>query len=166
MVTDPFVIPIVANQFTSGTGFVDSGCLTYSLTNDRFARRAKLERIPTNNPIPIEGINGKAGVITEIARIPLDIEGRTEEAWAYIVEETLGYDMILGLPWMKKQDVSLRPRTEKLIFNRTKQVVRSVKVPRDQYDHRVVNAAAFKMLARRAVREASSARKKGETKVI
>lgn len=45
------------------------------------------------------------GQITEVAVVQLDIGGHQEQAFFYVVPHLAHYNVILGLPWMKKNHV-------------------------------------------------------------
>jgi hypothetical protein len=50
-----------------------------------------------------------SGLIDEVAVIQLDVGGHQERVFLYNVPRLAKYDMILGLPWMKKNDVRISP---------------------------------------------------------
>jgi hypothetical protein len=68
---------------------------------------ANLERIPIR-PFYIEAFDGEetARPIQEVAIVEIDIEGFTDRIW-YYVTSLGGYDMYLGLPWLRKRNVRI-----------------------------------------------------------
>lgn len=62
----------------------------------------------------------------------MDIDGHLEEqVFLYVVSRLASYDMILGMPWVKKQDVQINgPRSECMIMS-TGTVVRNVARPQE-----------------------------------
>ncbi|KAF1938278.1 hypothetical protein EJ02DRAFT_294231, partial [Clathrospora elynae] len=49
----------------------------------------------------LQGITGQ-GAITQVAKYNMDIEGFQDSGWAYVASDALGFDMILGRPWMDR----------------------------------------------------------------
>lgn len=83
---------------------VDTGCLSYSVIDERLARNNKLN-LTRIEPLTLQLANGKTNsTINYITQLNLDIDGRKESVWSYIVPN-LSYSMILGKPWLEKNDV-------------------------------------------------------------
>ena len=53
--------------------------------------------------------------VKEAAKMTIDIKGHKEHVWLYIILDDGAYDLILGLPWIKKNSVKLAP-VKKLIW--------------------------------------------------
>ncbi|KAI0994081.1 hypothetical protein K3495_g14101, partial [Podosphaera aphanis] len=82
---------------------VDTGCLCYSVINETLVRKNKIKVIPTR-PRTLHLADGKIGTtITKIARLKLDIDGRQQNLWSYVVPR-LAYPLILGKPWLEYND--------------------------------------------------------------
>ena len=86
----------------------DSGCTTYGIISERYASRHRLQRIPIF-PRSMRGFDGpRDGLITEAAYFSMDVGGnKQQEMYAYIVPRLDGEDLILGLPWLYHQGVSI-----------------------------------------------------------
>lgn len=150
---EPFLVSTLVNRNCFATTLVDTGCLSYGLIDSRFATRHKLERINIS-PRGITGFDALSdSQITEVAVISMDIDGHFEEqVFLYIVPKLASYDMILGMPWVKKQDVQINgPRSECMIMT-TGTVVQNVARPREAESRGMaiaVSAASFDWLTRR-----------------
>ena len=54
--------------------------------------------------------------ITEIAKFSIDIQGYRRNIFAYVVPALLNL-VIIGLPWVREDNVIIRPATDTLIIN-------------------------------------------------
>ena len=121
----------------------------------RFARKHSLQRIPVT-PRTLVAFDGPGGGVTdEVAVLRMDIDGHTEEkVFAYVVPRIAGYDMILGLPWFKKQDARLDPRRMEMRVRSTGTLIRNRSTTEDiQIDCASVSAVAFSILARKGCKD-------------
>jgi hypothetical protein len=149
---EPFLISTLVNRNCFATTLVDTGCLSYGLIDSRFATRHKLERIGIS-PRGITGFDAPSdSQITEVAVVSMDVDGHLEEqVFLYVVPRLASYDMILGMPWVKKQDVQINgPRSECMIMS-TGTVVRNVARPQEAKSRSTavaVSAASFDWLTR------------------
>ena len=101
----PFIIEVLINKSFYANTFMHSGCLCYSAFNKSFVKRHKLPRIPIEcRGLQLAKNDLQRQVINEITFIDMDIDGRTEKVWGYIIKN-LAYDIILGDPWMRNNDV-------------------------------------------------------------
>lgn len=119
MNTEPFVVQALVDYSSTGQVLVDSGCLSYGVISDRFAKRQKLTCIDIS-PKPVRGATGKTEYITQVVQARLDIGTHSEEgAFFYVLPDQLGYDLILGLPWLKRFDGRLEPKRGRLYLRMT-----------------------------------------------
>lgn len=83
---------------------VDTGCLCFSVINESLVRKYGLysEKIATRHLRLADG--SKAVEIKKIAHIKLDIDGRIEQIWGYVMPN-LSFPIILGKPWMEYNNV-------------------------------------------------------------
>ena len=109
--SEPFTVSVLINQILPATALIDTGCTTYGLITSQFARKHDLKRIPVL-PRKIVGFDSRESIspITEMAYYSLDIGGYQREIYLYIIPRLGGYNIILGLPWMKAHDVRIRPK--------------------------------------------------------
>ena len=136
------------NKECSASALVDSGCSSYGLIDSRFAFRQKLQRIPIT-PRPIVGFRDSVNSqITEVAKMEIDLDGHKENAFFYVVPG-LSYDVILGLPWMRINDVRLSPKRACLHIGPFNLRVPNTLREQRTADHGLVSAAAFSLLAHR-----------------
>jgi hypothetical protein len=127
MDTEPFLVSTLVNRDCFATTLVDTGCLSYGLIDSRFVARHKLERIKIS-PRGITGFDAPSDEeISEVAVISMDIDGHSEEqVFLYVVPRLASYDMILGMPWVIKQDVRINgPRSELMVMS-TGTIVRNM----------------------------------------
>ena len=93
---------------------VDTGCLCYGLCDPTYATRANLKRIEIK-PFYMEAFDGEKArrPIREVAVTDLDLEGFTDRVWFYITPLG-GYDMYLGMPWIRKRRVKIDKGGERI----------------------------------------------------
>ncbi|OJD09581.1 hypothetical protein ACJ73_10209, partial [Blastomyces percursus] len=97
----------------------DSGCNTTSLIDSRFVRKHGLTRIPIT-PRKLHVYNdGPAEHVSNIVKFELDMAGHKSIVWAFEVDHMPGQDLILGLPWLRKNNVSIEPDGPHLLFKDT-----------------------------------------------
>lgn len=116
-----------------------------------FATRNRLERISIKSRSLIGFESLSKNFISEVAVISIDIDGYyKEKAYFYIVPKLASYDLILGMPWIIKQDVRLNaPRSE--IYIRSTGTIVQNKANQAQYDLdcNAISVVAFNRLSRR-----------------
>ena len=98
---------------------IDCGATSYVFVDDEFARYHFLPRYRLKTETELEVIDGrpiKSGNITHMIKISLSINGHEERLPAFITH--LGYyPLVLGKPWPKRHDVSIRFATHTVIFD-------------------------------------------------
>lgn len=83
---------------------IDTGCLCFAVLDKSLVRQHKLHRVAIQ-PRSIKLADGKIGAfISEITCVNMDIDGRQERIWGYVIPK-LAYPIIFGKPWMEKNDV-------------------------------------------------------------
>lgn len=113
----PFVVNAQIDRLSFANALVDSGCLSYAIISEQFAKKHNLERISIPAR-PMEGYDGNEQQILEVARFALDIGGNYQPCiYAYVVTRMAEHDMILGLPWMTHQKVTLHADGPRLEFS-------------------------------------------------
>ncbi len=155
---DPIVLSALVNQNSFARTMVDTGCLCYGLCDPVYATKQNLERIKIR-PLQLEAFDGEKArrPILEVAVADIDLEGYKERMWFYITPLG-GYDMFLGMPWIKKRNVEidqggnrlrirLGPRIGPGIDGRPEVVVRSQKTAFSESKRidpaRLISAAAW-----------------------
>ena len=148
MDSSPFLVSVRVNQKVFTSALVDTGCLSYGIINAHFASRHGLQRIPIT-PRPIIGFSTDVeSEITNVVKLEIDLDGYKEDIFLYVVPH-MSYDMILGLPWMKKNDVQISPRKECLYIGPSSlRILNMQREQRTKMDHALVSAAAFSLLSR------------------
>jgi hypothetical protein len=145
-------INVLANGIKFAKSMVDSGCLVYAICSPRFAKSCNLERLKIK-PRALTGAKGVVlGWVQEVTCMEIDVDGHVEKLWAYIMDLS-GYDMYLGLPWMRANRVVMKStnRGHSLKIRSSRVVVRSTEYEREERRLQVssVSATTFTMLAKR-----------------
>ena len=111
---DPILLPTLVNKASLAQTMVDTGCLCYGLCDPKFATQNRLKRIGIK-PFFMEAFDGEKATrpIREVAVADLDFEGYQERVWMYVTPLG-GYDMYLGMPWIRKRGVQLDQKGERL----------------------------------------------------
>ncbi|KAI0994874.1 hypothetical protein K3495_g13307 [Podosphaera aphanis] len=102
--SQPLVIVGLINSSFPTEAMVDTGCLCLSVIDENLVRAHKIhiESIPSRALLLAD--DNKTTVIKQIAKYELDIEGHRVLMWAYVMTN-LAYPIILGKPWMEKNQV-------------------------------------------------------------
>ena len=89
---------------------VDCGATGYAFIDEDFARQQNIPLTKLKTPRTLEVIDGRpveSGEVTYIAKTHMRIGTHHEEILMFVTK--LGhYPVVLGLPWMKRHDVSVR----------------------------------------------------------
>jgi hypothetical protein len=104
----PFLISTLVNKEAFAETLVDSGCLSYGVIDSRFARKHNLQRIKIT-PRDLVGVGEQVvGRIDEVVTVRADIDGCVDDrAFFYVAPKLVSYDLILGLAWMRRNQVLL-----------------------------------------------------------
>ena len=104
---EPILISTLVNNTSFARIMVDTGCLCYGLYDPVYAQKKNLQRISIK-PFYMEAFDGEKAPrpVREVAVANLDFEGHVERVWFYI-SPLGGYDMYLGMPWIKKREVRI-----------------------------------------------------------
>jgi hypothetical protein len=102
--------------------------LYYRLCDPTYTTKANLTRIEVK-PFYIEGFDREKATrpVREVAVADLDLEGFTDRVWFYITPLG-GYDMYLGMPWIKKRRISMSPGGNRIRFGGDSEGNRSIVV--------------------------------------
>lgn len=113
-----FIVATIVNGDQVSRTLADTGCTTYGMVSEHFARKHQLERVSIK-PRAINDYKGPTDdCIKEVVKISLNVGGNHQDTtWLYIVPKLgRGLDMILGLAWMDDQQVYIDPNGPKLRF--------------------------------------------------
>ncbi|KAH0610200.1 uncharacterized protein H6S33_011727 [Morchella sextelata] len=107
------------NSFIPTYALIDTGASGYAFIDESFVRHNNLIMTPLKMPRHIDVIDGrpiKSGKITHIVDVSLDIHGHRETAPCFVTK--LGhYPIVMGIPWMRRHDVTIRPKENLLVFD-------------------------------------------------
>lgn len=112
----PFVVPALINKTTFTDAQVDTGCDCYAAISERLVQKLQLERLPLPTKRMVRtAVSVKRGgkesqekrsYISHIVRFRLDLDGWETPIVAYVIPG-LTRHLILGTPWMKRNEISL-----------------------------------------------------------
>ena len=122
----PFLVSTLVNRDCFAKTLLDSGCLSYGLVSSSFVIENDLQRIK----IPARSLSGfdapSEDTVTEVAVVSLDIDGHHESrSFLYVVPRLESYDIILGLPWIVKQDARINGPMSECLIRSTDTLVRN-----------------------------------------
>ena len=95
-----FIVSTLINREDFASTMIDSGCLVYALCDPRFANGKALERIRIERRESVAMDGEMVCTIREVVSFRMDLDGHQEDAYAYVMPLG-GYDMILGMPWIR-----------------------------------------------------------------
>ncbi len=148
----PILVSTLINKECFANTLLDIGYLLYRLIDSRFVYKYNLLCISIS-PRSLTAFNSPAiGEINEVVVVQIDINGHIEDrAFFYIIPQLENYNIILDLPWFRKQDIRLYPKHLQVEIRSTDTIIenRSVKRAR-KLDYRSVLAVVFTILSRKS----------------
>lgn len=105
--SSPFLIDVLLNSTCYATALFDTGCLPYAVFDCSFANQTHLPRLPVRHRSLKLAKEGPTIPITEMTYVTLDINGRAERVFGYIVAD-LHYNIILGKGWAERNNVTYK----------------------------------------------------------
>ena len=113
-------VEILINGVSFKPALIDTGCKCYSIVDKDLITELRFPRVKIP-PKPITGFvkeNTKEPwvEIMEIVKFFINIQGYRRNIFAYVVPALLNF-VIMGLPWMREDDIIIRPVTDTLIIN-------------------------------------------------
>jgi transposase InsO family protein len=132
---------------------IDTGCLAYGVISESFAKKQGLSMLEIS-PVPVKGINGTTKSVRHIVRTSLAVGRHYDQvAYFYVLPDHLGYDLILGLPWLEYHDARVEPRRGRLYIKSSGVRVWSEKVkPLPQLNIGAISASVMGGYLRRTKR--------------
>ena len=149
---DSITVEVLINGVSFKPALIDTGCECYSIvdkdlvTELRFPRVKILPKLITG--FVKENTKEPWVEITEIAKFSIDIQGYRRNIFAYVVPALLN-PVIMGLPWMREDDVIIRPAIDILIINSYGLTILTKTMP-VSLEIRELTAALFAILIKRA----------------
>jgi transposase InsO family protein len=132
--------------------FVDSGCLCFATVSDRFAQKAKLQRIAIKRRPLHQVVDEQEPIyIDTVVHFKLDIDGHEEFMFAYEIPGQED-DVMLGKGWMERHDVMIEPKWNKLTVRAWNAEVHCKKIVMNPNIKRI-SAAALTAHVQRSRRE-------------
>jgi len=78
--SNPITVHAIMNDFANAYTIVNSGCLTYGLVSEKFAKKVSLACIPLPHSKLVISIKGSSASIIEAVKVKIDIDGYVEKA--------------------------------------------------------------------------------------
>ena len=104
--SSPFLIDVLVNSTCYSTALFDTGCLPYAVFDLSFANQTHLPRLSVRHRSLKLAKEGPTIPITEMTYVTLDINGRAERVFGYVVDN-LQYNIILGKGWAERNNVTV-----------------------------------------------------------
>ncbi|KAI0998037.1 hypothetical protein K3495_g10153 [Podosphaera aphanis] len=116
MKSSPFLIDCQVNSSFYIKALIGTGCLCFATFSKDIVKKNNLPRIKIpEKTLQLAEKDEKERTISEMTFIELDIDGRREKPYGYIILD-LAYDMILGKPWMEQNDLVYVARKREIRF--------------------------------------------------
>ena len=148
LVSSPFLVDSVIDRLNNATVLVDTGCNAVGVINSEYTRQHKLRRVPIK-PRNIYAYDDRpAEKVEAVVKADVDVGGLRSTTFLYEVRHVEDQDIILGTPWMDKNEVVIDVREKALTFKRHGITVRAV-LPEQQIS--MISAAGFKFWKMKAM---------------
>ncbi|KAI1003065.1 hypothetical protein K3495_g5141, partial [Podosphaera aphanis] len=161
MDSKPFLIDAFINDHFYLSALFDSGCLPYAAFSEETVKKRNLPRILVEpRELKLAKDDDKSYKINYITFVTLDISGRKERLWGYVIHG-LHYDLILGKGWAERNNAVYQAGDHVLHIGQGHQKVKiyeSTESSSDQAEDltkyireaKLVSAHVFSALTRRA----------------
>jgi transposase InsO family protein/predicted aspartyl protease len=141
----PFICTVHINKEYSTQALIDTGCLAYGVISRKLADHLQLPRISIS-PRLLQSVDKVTeSSISEVTYLGLDISGYTTKIYLYIIPKIEEYQLILGMPWLRKEKAILDASKETLQLRGTL-VTNEAKKPLPTMDIRPISANSFSFL--------------------
>lgn len=114
----PFLIDTFINNNFYLRALFDSGCLPYAAFNGSIVLHRNLPRIPVKQRLlKLAKDDKNYFMIKFITFATLDINGRKERLWGYVIP-SLHYDLMLGKGWAERNKVIYKAEEHSLFIGK------------------------------------------------
>ena len=111
MDSKPFLIDALIDGISYTEALVDSGCLCYAAISQEYCQQLNLPRTAIT-PRQLEQVTGTSQEhIRWITHAKIDLAGHRQIVYFYVIPK-LAYLVILGLPWMKQEDITFAAKKQ------------------------------------------------------
>lgn len=139
-----FTIAAFIDRLSVAHSLIDTGCAAFGFITSQFVTKNQIQRIPIQ-PKVVKGFNGSKEAVKEVARTFVDIGGLNHRVFLYVSDGPLGYDMILGRPWMDEHYAVIDAKERTLTLKKANVEVQEYKGPNDIKE---ISANAFEFWRR------------------
>lgn len=98
---------------------IDSGAIGFAFMDEEFAISHGLSRTPLEHKYELEVFDGRtaqSGAVTDLVIGDVIIDQHTETQVLYFLSKLGHYPIVLGIPWLRKHDVTTRWQQNSLLF--------------------------------------------------
>jgi predicted aspartyl protease/transposase InsO family protein len=118
MDSEPFLVDALIDGISYTEALVDSGCLCYAAISQEYCQQLNLPRTAIT-PRQLEQVTGTSQEnIRWITHAKIDLAGHRQTVHFYVIPK-LAYPVILGLPWMKQEDITFAAKKQQLHIGTT-----------------------------------------------
>ena len=141
LVDPPFVVYGTVDHVNNARMLADTGCNIMAAVSEKYAQLNNLRRIPIP-PRIINAYDDKPHEKVAMAvKSEINIGGVSSTIWMYEIKK-MDYDVILGLPWMKRTGAVIDAEATSLTFKHHNVTI-AAELP--QGNIHPISAAAFKL---------------------
>ena len=126
LVTAPFLVDTVIDSLYNATSLVDTGRSAFGVISARYVRRHKLLRVSIKPRDVCTYDDHPAERIEAVVKLTLDVGSLLVSSFLYEVRRMEDQDMILGLPWMRKNSAVIDTSEKTITFKEHGITVHSV----------------------------------------
>ena len=126
MISHPITVSIIVEGMKIAHILINTDYLVYKTINSIFVRKAGFKHINILIRKLIK-IRKKEGRINKVMKIKIDINGHKQDAYFYIIQNHLKYNLILKKPWIKHHDIKIILKADIFFIHSSKIKIRSNK---------------------------------------
>ena len=147
----PFLVDLYfKDHCRNSQALIDSGCLCHATISASLAESLDLPRIP----IPSRTLSGvtharHSQTVDSITHALIDVSGHSQVIMAYVIPNQT-WPLILGLPWLQQNDVTILPARQSLYIGKSDITVRNSDLSSAYRAPHEISANAFATWTQRA----------------
>ncbi len=141
----PFTMSTLVNKKSYAHTLYNTECLFYEIITSCFARNHNLQRMKIRPHMITRFDEPSSSSVNEVAVVQIDInEHQKSRTFFYIVFKIAFYDLILGLSWMKQNEIILNAGRASLTIEFTETIVQNRKASaKNEFNHVMMSATSF-----------------------
>jgi len=146
-----FTMSTLINKKSYAHTLYNTECLFYEMITSHFAKNHNLQCMKIR-PHMITGFDESSGSsVNEVAVVQIDIDGHQKlRTFFYIVFKIVFYNLILGLSWMKQNEIILNAGRVFLMIEFTETIIQNREASvKSEFNHVMVSATFFTNLVQK-----------------